>query len=163
MLLLHRIFFCLGMLASARALVVSPMGHRRATPLAAVRAPVTTMGLLDWLGDFIYERSLEDARQSPKGKTGASSSAVSRLKVVLAHDRTGLDEFTMAKIRSEIHDVIAKYVQIDEDSIRFNLEQDDSMTLVTAVFPLVGGPNGRGVVTSGGPSVAFNEDGSMKA
>ena len=46
----------------------------------------------------------------------------------------------------------------------FNLEQDDSMTLVTASFPLVG-EGGRGAavsVTAGGPSVAFNEDGSMR-
>lgn len=158
---LNRIFFWLGMLASASALVVSPTAHRLGPPRAA-RAPAATMGLLDWLGDFIYERSSMDEKED---RTGASTSAVSRLKVVLAHDRTGLDEFTMAKIRSEIHDVIAKYVQIDEDSIRFNLEQDDSMTLVTAVFPLVAGTNGRGaaMTTSGGPSVAFNEDGSMKA
>ena len=70
--------------------------------------------------------------------TGASKSAVSRLKVVLAHDRTGLDELTMAKIRTEIQEVISKYVVIEEADVQFNLEQDDSLTLVTASFPLKG-------------------------
>lgn len=122
------------------------------------------MGLLDWLNDFLFERSIEDAKRSPRKGSGASGSAVSRLKVVLAHDRTGLDELTMAKIRGEIQAVISKYVKIDENAISFNLEQDDSMTLVTASFPLVG-EGGRGAavsVTAGGPSVAFNEDGSMR-
>ena len=38
---------------------------------------------------------------------------MSRLKVVLAHDRTGLDEITMAKIRVEIQAVVAKYVRLE--------------------------------------------------
>ena len=36
---------------------------------------------------------------------------MSRLKVVLAQDRTGLDEATLTKIRKEIQDVISKYVE----------------------------------------------------
>lgn len=76
---------------------------------------------------------------------------MSRLKVVLAHDRTGLDEFTMAKIRGEIQAVIAKYCVIDEANVEFNLEQDDSLTLVTASFPLQVSTSGRvaAVTTSG--------------
>jgi len=34
--------------------------------------------------------------------SGTSTTAVSRLKVVLANDRTGVDEQTMQKIRAEI-------------------------------------------------------------
>ena len=49
---------------------------------------------------------------------GAGASAMSRLKVVLAHDRTGLDELTMAKIRGEIQAVVAKYVIIDESDVQ---------------------------------------------
>ena len=37
---------------------------------------------------------------------------MSRLKVVLAQDRTGLDEATLTKIRKEIQTVISKYVTI---------------------------------------------------
>ena len=44
----------------------------------------------------------------------------------------------MAKIRTEIQEVISKYVVIEEADVQFNLEQDDSLTLVTASFPLKG-------------------------
>ena len=42
---------------------------------------------------------------------------MSRLKVVLASDRTGLDEITMAKIRGEIQAVVAKYLVINENDV----------------------------------------------
>ena len=74
----------------------------------------------------------------PSSKGAAGDAAVSRLKVVLAHDRTGLDEITMAKIRSEIQAVVAKYVVIDVDSVQFDMQNDEEITLVTASFPLQG-------------------------
>ena len=76
---------------------------------------------------------------------------MSRLKVVLAHDRTGLDEFTMAKIRAEIQEVISKYVVIEEADVQFNLEQDDSLTLVTASFPLKGRTRAEPLTTGSVP------------
>ena len=76
--------------------------------------------------------------RSPNNANAAGSAALSRLKVVLAHDRTGLDELTMEKIRTEIQDVVAKYCVIQEDDVRFDLYNDDKMTLVSATFPLRG-------------------------
>ena len=64
---------------------------------------------------------------------------MSRLKVVLAHDRTGLDEITVAKIRTEIAEVVAKYVAVDSEQIIFEMKNDDKVTLCTAVFPLSSG------------------------
>ena len=74
----------------------------------------------------------------PGAGSAAGSTAASRLKVVLAADRTGLDETTMAKIRKEIQAVVAKYVEIDTGEVLFDMQNDDELTLVTATFPLVG-------------------------
>ena len=96
--------------------------------------------------------------RSPSAPAAAGSSAVSRLKVVLAHDRTGLDEITMAKIRGEIQAVVAKYVTIAVEDVMFDMQSDDELTLVTATFPLkvVGGarPERQGSISSAGPSLA---------
>ena len=67
----------------------------------------------------------------------AGSSAMSRLKVVLAQDRTGLDEATLTKIRKEIQDVISKYVTIDLKDVQFDMQSDNDVTLCTASFPLL--------------------------
>jgi cell division topological specificity factor MinE len=92
-----------------------------------------SMGLMD-----VIKRLLYGDEQKEQKVVGASNKAISRLQVVLASDRTGLDELTMAKIRMEIKNVISKYVCIDDDAVEFNLHADDQLTLVTATFPLKG-------------------------
>tara|TARA_B110001452_G_scaffold141411_1_gene117583 strand:+ start:403 stop:879 length:477 start_codon:yes stop_codon:yes gene_type:complete len=89
------------------------------------------MGLMDGLKSFIYG-------EAPK-KRSARNSAVSRLKVVLAHDRSGIDDITMGKIREEIQMVVAKYVVMDEQSVDFNFLPDGEggMNVLTATFPLI--------------------------
>ena len=76
------------------------------------------------------------------------------MKVVLAHDRTGLDELTMAKIRGEIQAVVAKYVVINVEDVVFDMQNDDDLTLVTASFPLAGSrPQAAGGISSSGPAI----------
>ena len=109
---------------------------------------------------FLLTRTcVRASSRSPSAPAAAGSSAVSRLKVVLAHDRTGLDEITMAKIRGEIQAVVAKYVTIAVDDVMFDMQSDDELTLVTATFPLqvVGGArplDRQGSISSAGPSLA---------
>ena len=133
-----------------------PAASRLSVPASRTSA-APGMGLIDWLGTMIYERELGDAKRRPSAGDSAGSSAVSRLKVVLAHDRTGLDEITMAKIRGEIQAVVAKYVTIDVDDVCFDMQNDDEITLVTASFPLQAprSPLQRaGAISGGGPSIA---------
>ena len=95
-------------------------------------------------------------RRPTKG-AGAANAAASRLKVVLAHDRTGLDEITMAKIRGEIQAVVAKYVKINVDDVAFDMQNDNEITLVTASFPLTVEPRAgarAGAISGSGPSIA---------
>uniref|UniRef100_A0A7S2BB66 Cell division topological specificity factor MinE n=1 Tax=Haptolina brevifila TaxID=156173 RepID=A0A7S2BB66_9EUKA len=126
-------------LAACSALVLTPTVS--CVSCAAPPAPRTTgaaMGLMTWLSNMLYEGEMRQSRSRRGRADAAGSAAVSRLKVVLAHDRTGLEEATMTKIRAEIQQVIAKYVIIDADKVQFDLVNDDQLTLVTATFPLMG-------------------------
>ena len=131
----------LVMAATSAALVMTPRQPVRCVgcaPLPQPRSPAAAMGLMDWLSNLLYEGEVSKSR-SRRGRNGAAgSTAVSRLKVVLASDRTGLDDATLGKIRAEIQEVIAKYVVIDVEDVDFNLVNDDQLTLVTATFPLKG-------------------------
>ena len=100
-------------------------------------------------------------RSRRSGKSGvAANTAVSRLKVVLAHDRTGLDEATMTKIREEIQDVVAKYVDIQKDDVEFNMLNDEEVTLMTATFTLA---SGRKIALSAGGSKGGSDEEEMAA
>ena len=137
---------CWAVAASGYTLTsVTPRAAAALSPLSPpARSAVARMGLIDWLGNLIYERDIIEASRKPRGRSAAGSAAMSRLKVVLAHDRTGLDELTLAKIRLEIQQVVAKYVKIDADSVQFDMQYDDEITLATATFPLAG-PRAGGV------------------
>ena len=64
------------------------------------------MGVMDVIRKLLYGGGSTSSGRAEE--PGAGSTALNRLRVVLAADRTGLDEATMEKIRSEITDVIAK-------------------------------------------------------
>ena len=125
---------------------------------APARCSEPTMGILDFLQSLIYDKPVEKkcvlifhasrAHAPPEfashsfilfsfRRPSAGSSAMSRLKVVLAQDRTGLDEATLTKIRKEIQDVISKYVTIDLKDVQFDMQSDNDVTLCTASFPLL--------------------------
>ena len=110
------------------------------------------MGLVEFLQNFFAS----DVDAGPAAK----SMAVDRLKVVLAHDRAGIDEKTMLKIREEIFTVLSKYVVLDEEAVNFDVtcaarrpaaaplapsrpslpllrRNEDRLTLLTASFPLL--------------------------
>ena len=123
---------------------------------AVRRAPAAPqMGLVEFLQNFFAS----DVDAGPAAK----SMAVDRLKVVLAHDRAGIDEKTMLKIREEIFTVLSKYVVLDEEAVNFDVtcaarraprprrpllppshptlpllrRNEDRLTLLTASFPLL--------------------------
>ena len=127
------LFGLLTLLGAAHCFHIAPSTaaqrmHLRAAPS---RPSPPHMGLMDGLKRFMYG-------EAPK-KSSARNSAVSRLKVVLAHDRSGIDDITMAKIREEIQQVVAKYVVMEEQSVDFNFLPDGEggLTVLTATFPLI--------------------------
>ena len=85
-------------------------GMRTGAVDASTRVPAPTMGLMDFLANMLYDKSVTRAANRPGAQGAAGSTALSRLKVVLAHDRAGLDPQTMDKIRDEIQEVVSKCV-----------------------------------------------------
>lgn len=127
-------FGLLVLLGAAHGFQVAPPTAAQRMQLRAAPSRTSTppnMGLMDGLKRFMYG-------EAPK-KSSARNSAVSRLKVVLAHDRSGIDDITMAKIREEIRQVVAKYVVMEEQNVDFNLlpDGDGGLTVLTATFPLI--------------------------
>ncbi len=62
--------------------------------------------------------------------------AKSRLHLVLAHDRTGLEGGKLAEMRAEIAAVIAKYVSIDPDALDIQIETHKRETQLTVSSPI---------------------------
>ena len=68
--------------------------------------------------------------------TSSRDEAKQRLKLIIAHDRSGLSEETLEAMRQEILQVVARYVEIDLESTEFNLESDAGITALTANLPI---------------------------
>ncbi len=69
-------------------------------------------------------------------QTSSATTARERLQLVLAHDRTDLSEDLLDKMRQEILEVVAKYVEIDMEEGAVSLESEDRMTALVANLPI---------------------------
>ncbi|MCS6267838.1 MAG: cell division topological specificity factor MinE [Vampirovibrio sp.] len=76
--------------------------------------------------------SRNHADSEPTG-VGGRSSAYSRLRLVLMHDRTQLEPHTIEAMRDDLVGVISKYIQIDRDMMELNLETDPETNTVALV------------------------------
>jgi cell division topological specificity factor len=76
--------------------------------------------------------SRNHADSEPKG-SGGRSSAYSRLRLVLMHDRTQLEPHTIEAMRDDLVGVISKYIQIDREMMELNLETDPETNTVALV------------------------------
>jgi len=66
----------------------------------------------------------------------SSSTAKQRLKVILAHDRAGLNPEMLDAMRRDILEVVARYVEIDDGETEIALESDDGVTALIANLPI---------------------------
>jgi cell division topological specificity factor len=62
--------------------------------------------------------------------------AKSRLKLIIAHDRASINPDMMKAMREEILDVVARYVEVDREEMKFSLSNDQRMTSLTANLPI---------------------------
>ena len=84
--------------------------------------------------------TLRDLINKLLGRAPASANtARERLQLVLAHDRVDMNSLStdlLEKMRREILDVVAKYVEIDFQEVAVSLETEDRMTALVANLPI---------------------------
>ncbi len=66
----------------------------------------------------------------------SSDLAKQRLKVILAHDRSGLTPQVLEAMRAEILEVVARYVEIDDSEMDISLESSEGFTALIANLPI---------------------------
>ena len=69
-------------------------------------------------------------------QTSSASTAKQRLQLVLAHDRSDLNPELLKQMRREILEVVARYVEIDEEGGDVSLETEDRVTALVANLPI---------------------------
>jgi cell division topological specificity factor len=76
------------------------------------------------------------AIQSWTGSNPSRHEAKSRLQLVLAHDRAGINPDMIDKMRQEILEVVSHYIDIDINAMEFTIQSSDRKTSLTANLPI---------------------------
>lgn len=63
-------------------------------------------------------------------------SAKERLQLVLVHDRTDLTPAQLESLKDDLLKAISKYIEIDPDAVRIELEKDGREQRLVADIPL---------------------------
>ncbi|GAB1472429.1 cell division topological specificity factor MinE [Chloroflexota bacterium] len=66
----------------------------------------------------------------------SASSAKERLQLVLVHDRTDLTSAQLESLKDDLIKAISKYIEIDPDAVRIELEKDGREQRLVADIPL---------------------------
>lgn len=66
----------------------------------------------------------------------SANTAKERLQLVLIHDRTELTPAQLDAMRSELVDVISKYVSIDKQAVQINISQEGREQRLIADIPI---------------------------
>jgi cell division topological specificity factor len=70
------------------------------------------------------------------GNSGSKEDAKARLKMLLVHDAVDLTPREMEAMKAEVMEVIARYVDIDKDSVDFRLARDSGEIALVSNVPV---------------------------
>ncbi len=73
----------------------------------------------------------------------SASSAKERLQLVLVHDRTDLTPGQLDELKDDLLKAISKYIEIDPEAVRIELEKDGREQRLVADIPLKNMPRHR--------------------
>ena len=76
-------------------------------------------------------------RQTEQKEENAKDTAVNRLRVVLMQDRTNLTPELLEKMRSELIELLSKYVEMDKDALELNFEQEGNQMALMLSIPVL--------------------------
>ncbi|MFW6266331.1 MAG: cell division topological specificity factor MinE [Halanaerobiales bacterium] len=71
-----------------------------------------------------------------KSKKKSKETAKERLQFVLVHDRINLSPEEMKSLRKELLEVLNKYIEVDEDNVKMEVNQREEIMALIANFPL---------------------------
>lgn len=81
----------------------------------------------------IYNKVIGFFRKTDAEET-SKDTACNRLRVVLMQDRTNLNPQLLERMRSELIDLLSKYVEMDKEALELNFEQEgDQMALMLSI------------------------------
>ena len=80
---------------------------------------------------------MKDFFQRLFGKKGSGSIAKERLQLVLIHDRTDISPELLNSLRTDLIEVISKYMEIDSSKIEMDLDRADRSVALVANMPII--------------------------
>ena len=84
----------------------------------------------------LYNKLLGFFRQAEE-EENSKDVARNRLRVVLMQDRTNLTPQILERMRSELVELLSKYLEMDKDALELNLEQDGEQMALALSIPVI--------------------------
>ena len=85
----------------------------------------------------LCNRVLNLFKQTETKEENAKDVACNRLRVVLMQDRTNLTPELLQRMRSELIELLSKYVEMDKDALELNLDQEDGQMALMLSIPVI--------------------------
>lgn len=84
----------------------------------------------------LYNKLLGFFRQAEQEES-AKDVACNRLRVVLMQDRTNLTPQLLERMRSELVELLSKYLEMDKEALELNLEQEGEQMALMLSIPVI--------------------------
>lgn len=75
--------------------------------------------------------------QEDEGEEASKSVATNRLKLVLMQDRTNLTPKILEQMRSELIDLLSRYVELDKELLELNFEHEGDQIALMLSIPVI--------------------------